>query len=71
MGGVLLCIGLFFELARLRVGPWVALGASVLLLLSMFFAYLLAPAVDAWQKLRWLCVPIDIPTAYVPAACGR
>ena len=32
---------------------------------------LLAPAVDAWQKLRWLCVPIDIPTAYVPAACGR
>jgi hypothetical protein len=32
---------------------------------------LLAPAVDAWQKLRWLCVPIDIPTAYVPAACGQ
>jgi hypothetical protein len=32
---------------------------------------LLAPAVDAWQKLRWLCVPIDIPIAYVPAACGR
>jgi hypothetical protein len=32
---------------------------------------LLAPAVDAWQKLRWLCVPIDIPTPYVPAACGR
>jgi hypothetical protein len=32
---------------------------------------LLAPAVDAWQKLRWLCVPIDIPAAYVPAACGR
>jgi hypothetical protein len=32
---------------------------------------LLAPAIDAWQKLRWLCVPIDIPTAYVPAACGR
>ena len=32
---------------------------------------LLAPAVDAWQKVSWLCVPIDIPTAYVPAACGR
>ena len=32
---------------------------------------LLAPAVDASQKLRWLCVPIDIPTAYVPAACGK
>lgn len=32
---------------------------------------LLAPAVDASQKLRWLCVPIDIPTAYVPTACGK
>jgi hypothetical protein len=32
---------------------------------------LLAPAVDAWQKLRWLCIPIDIPASYVPAACGR
>jgi hypothetical protein len=32
---------------------------------------LLAPVVDAWQKLRWLCVPIDIPTAYVPAACSQ
>ena len=32
---------------------------------------LLAPAVDAWLKLRWLCVPIDIPAAYVPAICGR
>ena len=32
---------------------------------------LLAPAVDAWQKLRWLCVPIDIPAAYVPSTCGR
>jgi hypothetical protein len=32
---------------------------------------LLAPAVDAWQKLRWLCIPIDIPVSYVPAGCGR
>ena len=32
---------------------------------------LLAPAVDAWQKLRWLCIPIDIPVSYVPTACGR
>jgi hypothetical protein len=32
---------------------------------------LLAPAVDAWQKLRWLCIPIDIPVSYVPAACVR
>lgn len=30
---------------------------------------LLAPVVDAWQKLHWLCVPIDIPVAYVPATC--
>ena len=34
-------------------------------------SFLLAPAVDAWQKLRWLCIPIDIPTSYVPPACGR
>jgi hypothetical protein len=34
-------------------------------------AILLAPAVDAWQKLRWLCIPIGIPTAYIPAACAR
>jgi hypothetical protein len=32
---------------------------------------LLAPAVDAWQKMRWLCVPIDIPVVYLPAMCGR
>ena len=32
---------------------------------------LLAPAVDAWQKLRWLCIPIDIPVSYVPAACSH
>jgi hypothetical protein len=32
---------------------------------------LLAPAVDAWQKMRWLCIPIDIPVAYVPAGCVR
>jgi hypothetical protein len=31
---------------------------------------LLAPAVDAWQKLHWLCVPIDIPAAFVPASCA-
>lgn len=30
---------------------------------------LLAPAVDAWQKLHWLCVPIDIPATYLPASC--
>jgi uncharacterized protein DUF2628 len=30
---------------------------------------LLAPAVDAWQKLHWLCVPIDIPAAYLPPTC--
>jgi hypothetical protein len=31
---------------------------------------LLAPVVDAWQKLHWLCVPIAIPAAYLPAACS-
>lgn len=48
---------------RLDLGPAVpeVQGRSILL----------APAVDAWQKLRWLCVPVDIPVAYVPAACTR
>lgn len=32
---------------------------------------LLAPAPDGWQKLRWLCIPIDIPVVYLPAICGR
>jgi hypothetical protein len=32
---------------------------------------LLAPAVDAWRKVHWLCVPIDIPSAYVPATCSQ
>jgi len=32
---------------------------------------LFAPAVDAWQKLRWLCVPVDIPVVYVPTVCRR
>jgi hypothetical protein len=31
---------------------------------------LLAPVVDAWQKLHWLCVPINIPSAYLPATCS-
>lgn len=31
---------------------------------------LLAPAIDAWQELRWLCVPVGIPAAYVPPACA-
>jgi len=31
---------------------------------------LLAPAMDAWHKLHWLCIPIDIPTAFLPASCG-
>lgn len=32
---------------------------------------ILAPAPDGWQKLRWLCIPIDIPVVYLPAMCGR
>jgi hypothetical protein len=48
---------------RLDLGPAVpeVQGRSILL----------APAVDAWQKLRWLCVPVDIPVAYVPSICTR
>ena len=55
VGGVLLCIGLFFELARLRVGPWVALGASVLLLFGGY----------AWEVLLW---PFDLHTTCALAA---
>ena len=32
---------------------------------------LLAPALDGSQKVRWLCIPIDIPIAYVPVSCGH
>jgi hypothetical protein len=31
---------------------------------------LLAPAIDAWHKLHWMCIPIDIPAAYLPGSCS-
>jgi hypothetical protein len=32
---------------------------------------LLAPARDARQRVRWLCIPVDIPSKYLPSACRR
>jgi hypothetical protein len=55
VGGVVLCVGLFFELARVRVGPWGALAPSILLL---FYGY-------AWEALLW---PFDLHTLYALAA---
>jgi hypothetical protein len=34
-------------------------------------AILLAPARDAQQQVRWLCIPIDIPAPYLPPECRR
>jgi hypothetical protein len=53
--GVLLCVGLFFELARVRIGHWAALAPSILLL---FYGY-------AWEALLW---PFDLHTLYALAA---
>ena len=30
---------------------------------------LLAPAIDGQERVHWICVPIDIPTRYLPQAC--
>lgn len=32
---------------------------------------LLAPTVDAADRVQWLCVPIDIPARYLPESCRR
>ena len=32
---------------------------------------LLAPAVDEDRRVQWMCVPVDIPSRYLPAACRR
>ncbi len=58
-----------FELSRRNGRVRFDLGPAVPELQGR--SILLAPAVDAWQKLRWLCIPIDIPVVYVPKACGR
>lgn len=34
-------------------------------------AIVLAPTVDAAERVQWLCVPIDIPARYLPEACRR
>lgn len=49
--GILVAVGLFYVLARRRVGPVVALAPSILLL---FFGY-------AWEPLLW---PFDMHTTY-------
>jgi len=30
---------------------------------------LLAPALDVFQRVRWFCIPIDIPEKYLPKEC--
>lgn len=45
----------------------VALGSAVPALAGK--AILLAPALDAREQVRWTCVPVDIPTTLLPAAC--
>ena len=32
---------------------------------------LLAPALDQRQQLRWICVPVGIPTRYLPPVCRK
>jgi hypothetical protein len=48
---------------RVRLG----LGRSIPELAGK--AILLAPSVDGWQRVHWLCVPIDIPQKYLPKEC--
>jgi len=48
---------------RLLLGPTVAeLDGS---------AILLAPSIDARQRVNWLCIPVGIPDAYLPAECRK
>ena len=48
---------------RVSLGPAVpgAAGKSILL----------APTLDAEQRVQWMCVPVDIPSRYLPEACRR
>jgi hypothetical protein len=48
---------------RLRL----AFGANVPELAGK--AILLAPAIDAGDHVRWICVPVDIPARYLPREC--
>lgn len=50
---------------RLRV----ALGSAIAELAGKNI--LLAPVVDPTQRLRWICIPVDIAPKYLPAQCRR
>jgi hypothetical protein len=32
---------------------------------------LLAPAIDRWMQVRWICIPVDIPERYLPQECKQ
>jgi len=32
---------------------------------------LLAPAIDRWRQVRWICIPVDIPARYLPEECRQ
>jgi hypothetical protein len=32
---------------------------------------LLAPAIDRWMQVRWICIPVDIPERYLPRECKQ
>jgi hypothetical protein len=50
---------------RLRL----ALGSTIAELSGK--TILLAPAVGPSQKMRWVCIPVDIPPKYLPQECRR
>jgi hypothetical protein len=48
---------------RLTLPPWIPelAGRSILL----------APAIDREERVRWICVPVGIPTRYLPRECRQ
>jgi len=48
---------------RLTLGPLIPELAGGIILL--------APALDLRQRLRWICVPVGIPTRYLPQECRK
>ena len=32
---------------------------------------LLAPAIDRWMQIRWICIPVDIPERFLPSECKQ
>ena len=53
------------ENGRVRV----ALGPSIPELTGRWI--LLAPTLDRDERVRWICVPVDIPARYLPQACRQ